>query len=405
MKLTHLNRRTTLLGAIASLAAPFPVFAQKRYGPGVSDTEIKIGSTMPFSGPVSILGTIGKSTLAYFKKLNSEGGINGRQIKLIQYDDAFNPGKALEFTRRLVEQDEVSFVCETVGASSSNAVHRYLNGKKVPHLLIMSGSNKWTDAAAAPLTIPGMPSYFAEGRLYARWILENMPSAKIAVLMENDDFGRDYLAGIKAGLGDKAKSMIVAENTYEATDASVDSQIVSLKASNADVFIAVANGKFAVQSMKKAHDIGWKPQIILPIGSASVAAIMRPAGPEAGRGALSAIYNKPTTDPRFEKDPGVVQLREFIAKWLPDANPTDALVGAGYTAGHVLAHIVRSCGDDLTRENIMRQANSLDKFTTPLLMPGIELSTSKDDHEIFSHLWVQRFDGNAWIPFGKAVAI
>lgn len=405
MKLTRLNRRTTLLGALASLATPLSAFAQKQYGPGVSDTEIRIGSTMPFSGPVSILGAIGKSTLAYFNKLNSEGGINGRQVKLIQYDDAYNPGKALEFVRRLVEQDKVSFICETVGASNANAVHRYLNSQKIPHLSVMSGSNKWTDVAAAPYTIPGMPSYFSEGRLYARWILENMPSGKIAVLTENNDFGRDYMAGVRSGLGDKAKSMVTAETTYEPTDASVDSQIVTLKASNADIFLVIANGKFVVQSLKKAYEIGWKPQIILPIGSASVSGIMKPAGADAGRGALSAIYNKPLTDPRFDKDPGILGLRDFIAKWLPDASPTDPLVGAGYTAGHVLAHILRRCGDDLTRENIMKQANSLDKFTTPLLMPDIELTTSKDDHEIFSHLWLQRFDGNAWISFGKAVQI
>ncbi|MGQ2994527.1 ABC transporter substrate-binding protein [Variovorax sp.] len=400
-----LNRRTVVLGALASMAAPLPALAQKRHGPGVSDSEIRIGSTMPFSGPVSILGTLGKTSLAYFNQLNAAGGINGRRIKLIQYDDGYNPGKALELTRRLVEQDEVSLIFETVGTATNNAIYRYLNGKKVPQLLIFSGANKWNDVANAPFTISGMPTYNAEGRIYARWILENMPGARIAILMQNDDFGRDYLTGIKAGLGDKAKDMIVAQSTYETTDASVDSQVVSLKGSGANVFISLSNGKFTVQSMKKAHDIGWKPQVILPLGSSSLSAIMRPAGAEAGKGAITGVYNKPVSDPQFDKDPGVVGLREFLKKWLPEADPSDSLVGGGYTAAQVLENILRRCGDDLTRENIMKQASSLSGLTTPLLMPGITLSTSEKDHELYGHLWLQRFDGNAWIPFGKALSV
>jgi branched-chain amino acid transport system substrate-binding protein len=271
--------------------------------------------------------------------------------------------------------------------------------------LIFSGASKWNDVAGAPFTISGMPTYNAEGRVYARWILDNMPTAKIAVLLQNDDFGRDYLAGIKAGLGDKAKAMIVAESTYETTDASVDSQVVSLKASGATVFFSLSNGKFTVQSLKKAHDIGWKPQVIVPLGSASIAAIMRPAGAEAGKGAITAVYNKPVADPQFERDPGVVGLREFIKKWLPEADPTDSLVAGGYTSAQILEHVLGRCGDDLTRENIMKQASSLAGFAPPLLMPGITLSTSDKDHELYGHLWLQRFDGNAWIPFGKAISV
>ncbi len=278
-----LNRRTALLGAMATIATMLPALAQKRYGPGVTDTEIKIGSTMPFSGPVSILGTLGKTSLAYFNKVNAEGGINGRRIKLIQYDEGYNPGKALELTRRLVEQDEVAFIFETVGTATNNAIYRYLNGKKIPQLLIFSGASKWNDVNGVPFTISGMPTYNAEGRVYARWILDNMPTAKVAVLMQNDDFGRDYLRGIKAGLGDKTKSMIVAENTYETTDASVDSQVVSLK-----------------PHARKHHEAGKRP----------------------GR------------------------LRAAAA-----------------------------------------------------------LSTSEKDHELYGHLWLQRFDGNVWIPFGKAIPV
>ena len=400
-----LNRRTVVLGALAAMTAPLPALAQKRYGPGVTDTEIKIGSTMPFSGPASILGTLGKTSLAYFNKLNHEGGINGRRIKLVQYDDGYNPGKALELTRRLVEQDEVSLIFETAGTATNNAIYRYLNGKKVPQLLIFSGASKWNDVANARFTISGMPTFDAEGRIYARWILENMPAAKIAVLLQNDDFGRDYLAGIKAGLGHKARDMIVAQSTYETTDASVDSQVVSLKDSGANVFISLSNGKHTVQSMKKAYDIGWKPQVILPLGSSSLSAIMRPAGVQASTGAITGVYNKPVSDPQFDKDPGVVGLREFLRKWLPEADPSDSLVGGGYTAAQVLEHILRRCGDDLTRENIMKQANSLSGLTTPLLMPGIALSTSETDHQLYSHVWLQRFEGNAWKPFGKAISI
>ena len=271
-------KRRTVLGALAAMAASSALRAQKRYGPGVSDSEIKIGSTMPFSGPVSILGTLGKAAQAYVSKINAEGGINGRKIRLLQYDDGYNPGKALELTRKLVEQDEVLFIYQTVGTATNNAIHRYLNGRKIPQLLIFSGANKWADPANGPWTLSGMPSYNVEGQIYARWILQNMPDAKVGVLMQNDDFGRDYLAGIRAGLGERAKSMLMAEQTYETTDPTVDSQVVSLKASGATVFFSLSNGKFTVQSIRKAHDIGWKPQIFLPLGSASLTSIIRPAG-------------------------------------------------------------------------------------------------------------------------------
>lgn len=401
----QVNRRSLMLGTGAALAGLRPARARQRSAPGVTDTEIVIGSTMPFSGPLSILGTLGKTSQAYFRKLNAAGGIHGRQIRLIQYDDGYNPGKALELTRRLVEQDQVSFVFETVGTSTNNAIYRYLNGRKIPHLLIFSGASKWSDAAAIPFTLPGMASYRAEGRVYARWIREHMPQARIAILMQNDDFGRDYLSGIRDGLGERADGMIVAQSSYETTDASVDSQVVSLKASGASVFISLSNGKFTVQSLRKAHDIGWKPQIILPLGSASLSAIMRPAGAQAGLGAITALSNKPAAGAMFEKDPGVQGLQAFVQQWLPGADPTDSLVSAGYTMAQILEHILRQCGDDLSREQIMRQANSLNGITPPLLMPGISLGTSATDHELFSHLWLQRFDGRTWLPFGQAVPV
>lgn len=397
-------KRRTSLAALGALFLPQALQAQKRSGPGVSDTEIRIGSTMPFSGPVSILGTLGKATQAYVSKLNAEGGINGRKIRLIQYDDGYNPGKALELTRKLVEQDEVLFIYQTVGTATNNAIHRYLNGRKVPHLLIFSGANKWADPANGPWTLSGMPSYDVEGRIYARWILQNMPNAKIAVLLQNDDFGRDYLAGIRAGLGERAKSMIVAEQTYETTDPTVESQVVSLKASGATVFISLSNGKFTVQSLRKAHDIEWKPQIFLPLGSASLTSIIRPAGPERAIGAITAAYNKAAADPQWDKDAGVIALREFTKQWMPDGDPNDQLVAGGYSSAQILTQILKQCGDDLTRENVMRQALSLRGFATPTMLPGLTLNTSPTDYELFAQLRLQRFNGSSWVPFGEIVS-
>lgn len=397
-------KRRTVLGALAAMAASSALQAQKKYGPGVSDSEIKIGSTMPFSGPVSILGTLGKAAQAYVSKINAEGGVNGRKIRLLQYDDGYNPGKALELTRKLVEQDEVLFIYQTVGTATNNAIHRYLNGRKVPQLLIFSGANKWADSANGQWTLSGMPSYNVEGRIHARWILQNMPDAKIAVLMQNDDFGRDYLAGIRDGLGERAKTMIVAEQTYETTDPTVDSQVVSLKASGANALFSLSNGKFTVQSIRKAHDIGWKPQIFLPLGSASLTSIIRPAGPEKAIGAITAAYNKGAADPQWDKDPGIVALREFTKQWMPEGDPNDQLVAGGYSSAQILIQILKQCGDDLTRENIMKQALSLRGFATPTMLPGLTLNSSPTDYELYAQLKLQRFNGTSWVPFGEVIS-
>lgn len=398
------TRREAIFASLAGLAAVPAAHGQKRYGPGVTDSEITIGSTAPFSGPVSILGTLGKAAQAYVAKVNAEGGVNGRKIKLIQYDDGYNPGKALEMTRKLIEQDQVLFIYQTVGTSVNNAVQRYLEPKKIPQLLIMSGSNKWSDVAAAPFVVPGMPSYSVEGSVYAQWILKNLPNAKIAVLMQNDDFGRDYLAGIQQGLGARSKEMIVAQSTYESTDASVDSQIVSLKGSGADVFFSLSNGKHTVQSLRKAHDIGWKPQIFLPLGSASPTAILRPAGPEKVMGAITAAYGKSAADPQWENDKGINDLRTFAKQWMGGADPNDSLVAGGQASAAVLVKILSQCGDDLSRENVMQQALSLSDFATPTTLPGIKINTSQSNHAIFTQLWLQRFDGSSWVPFGGAVS-
>jgi branched-chain amino acid transport system substrate-binding protein len=400
----EITRRDALLASLAGLAAIPNGYAQKRYGPGVTDNEITIGSTAPFSGPVSMLGTLAKAAQAYVSRVNAEGGVRGRKIKLVQYDDGYNPAKALEMTRKLVEQDQVLFMFQSVGTSVNNAIQRYLESRKIPQLMIMSGANKWSDPAAAPFVVPGMPSYSLEGRVYARWLLENMPNAKIAVLMQNDDFGRDYLQGLQQGLGAKSKDMIVAVGTYETTDASVDSQVVTLKASGADAFVSLTNGKYTVQSLRKAHDIDWKPQIFLPLGSSSPTAIIRPAGPERAVAAITAAYGKSPADPQWEKDKGVADFRAFISQWMPGSDPNDSLISGGYAAAAVLVQILSQCEDELTRENVMRQALSLRDFALATTLPGIKINTSPKSHALYQQLWLQRFDGKSWVPFGGAVS-
>ena len=380
-----------------------PVAAQKQYGPGVTDSEIKIGQTMPYSGPVSMLGTLGRAAAAYFEKVNAEGGINGRKLKLLSLDDGYSPPRTVEQTRRLVEQDEVLLIFQTIGTPTNTAIHKYLNAKKVPQLLITTGASKWADPKNYPWTMSGMPSYGTEGRVYARHILKTMPNAKIALLVQNDDFGRDYVDGIRAGLGERAKVMIVAEATYEHTDATVDSQVLSLKASGADALFLLANGKFVSQAIRKSHELGWKPQIFLPLGSSSIASILKPAGVERAVGAITAAYGKNPSDPQWANDPGVKEYFEFMKKYQPGADPLDQLNSGGYSAARTLAHILKVCGDNLTRENVMRQALSLKDFTVPTFLPGIALNTSPTDYEPFQQLRLQRFDGTSWVPFGDVL--
>ncbi len=398
------SRRQAMATFLSGIALPLDALAQRRYGPGASDSEIRIGSTVPMSGPVSNLGMLGKAAQAYIAKLNAGGGINGRKISLIQYDDAYNPAKAFELTRKLVEQDEVLFIFQTVGSSSNTAIHRYLETKRIPQLLIYSGANKWSDPTTAPWVVPATPSYSVEGRVYSRWLLQNMPDSKIALLLQNDEFGHGYLAGIKEGLGSRAQSMIVAQSFYETSDASVESQVVSLKSSGANVFFSMSNGKFTVQSLRKAYEIGWKPQIFLPVGSASLSSIIRPAGVEKAVGAMTGAVSKSASDPEWDKDEGMNGLRDFARRWMAGGDPNDALLCAGYGSAQVLEQILRQCGDDLTREKVMAQALNLRDFAPPTALPGIKINTSKSNHALYTQLWLQRFDGNAWAPFGGAIS-
>ena len=393
-----LTRRALLLAAAAAWAPP--AAAQKRYDPGATDTEIRIGQTMPYSGPVSMLGTIGKTTAAYFEKVNAEGGINGRKLKLISLDDGYSPPRTVEGTRRLVEEDEVLLIFGNVGTATNLAIHRYLNTRKVPQLLILSGANRWNDPRNFPYTLSGMLSYQAEARMYTRHMLATVKEPKIAVLSQNDDFGRDFVAGLKAQLGDRAKSLIVAEATYEATDPTVDSQMAMLKSSGANVFFNFSNGKFTVQSLRRLGELGWTPQVYLPVGSSSIASILKPAGVERAVGAVTLANMKNPLDPQWRDDAGIKAYYEFMKRWAPGLDPEDSLNVNAYSMSMTLAEVLRRCGNELTRENVMRHFLGLKDYSTPVMLPGVSITTAPDDYEIYGAIRLQRFDGKSWVPFG-----
>jgi ABC-type branched-subunit amino acid transport system substrate-binding protein len=396
------GRRALLLSAVAAgVGLVLPAQAQKRYDPGASDTEIRIGQTMPYSGPLSMLGTIGKATGAYFEKVNAEGGINGRKLKLISLDDGYSPAKTVEGTRRLVEEDEVLLIFGNVGTATNLAIHRYLNTRKVPQLLILTGANRWNDPRNFPYTVSGMLSYQGEGRMYARHMLDTVKDPKIAVLSQNDDFGRDFVAGLKSQLGDRAKTLIVAEATYEVTDPTVDSQMVTLKSSGANVFFNFSNGKFTVQSLRRMGELAWTPQVYLPASASSIASILKPAGVERAVGAVTIANIKNPLDPQWRDDAGIKAYYEFMKRWAPGLDPEDSLNVTAYSMAMLLTDVLRRCGNDLTRDNVMRQFLSLKDYTTPVLLPGVAITTGPDDYEIYGAIRLQRFDGKSWVPFGQ----
>jgi branched-chain amino acid transport system substrate-binding protein len=403
----QMSKRKAMQSSLALMSISFlngQAKAQKRYDPGASDTEIKIGQTMPYSGPLSMLGTMGKVSQAYFNKVNAEGGINGRKVKFVSLDDAYSPPKTVETTRLLVENEQVLLVFNSVGTPTNLAVHRYLNGRKVPQLLIMTGANRWNDPKGSPWTLSGMLSYSAESRMYVRHMLANTPNPRIAVLSQNDDFGRDYMAGLKAMLGERAKSMIVAEATYEATDPTVDSQMLSLKASNANVFFSFSNGKFTAQALRKLGELGWKPQVYLPVGTTSIASILRPAGVENAMGAITISNQKNPLDPMWKDDAGMREYHDFMKRWTTGLDADDSLNVSAYSMTRILTEVLRRCGDDLTRDNVMKQMLSLKDFSTPVMLPGVSLTTAPDDYEIYGALKLQKFDGKSWVPFGEPMA-
>jgi branched-chain amino acid transport system substrate-binding protein len=391
-----------ILGLLAASATG--ALAQKKYDPGATDTEIKIGNIMPYSGPASAYGVIGKTEEAYFKKINAEGGINGRKINFISYDDAYSPPKTVEQARKLVESDEVLLVFNPLGTPPNSAIHRYMNSKKVPQLFVATGATKWNDPKDFPWTMGWQPSYQSETQIYAKYLLKEKPNSKIAVLYQNDDYGKDYLKGLKDGLGAKAASMIVIEDSYETSEPTIDSHIVKLKATNADVFINITTPKFAAQAIKKIAEVGWKPLHFLNNVSASVGSVMKPAGFENGQDIVSAAYAKDVSDPQWKDDEGMKTFLAFMTKDFPDGNKLDNNVIVGYGAAQTLVKVLQMCGDNLTRENVMKQAASLKDYRTEILLPGIKINTSATDFAPISQLQLQRFKGEKWELFGDIIS-
>ncbi len=377
--------------------------AQKKYDPGASDTEIKIGNIMPYSGPASAYGTIGKTDAAYFKMINDQGGINGRKINFISLDDGYSPPKAVEDARRLVEQEQVLFIFNSLGTPSNSAIHKYMNAKKVPQLFVATGATKWGDPQHFPWTMGWQPNYQSEAAIYAHHILQTKPDAKIAVLYQNDDYGKDYLKGFEDGLGAKAKSMIVAKASYETSDPTVDSQIVQLQASGANVFFNITTPKFAAQAIRKAYDIGWKPVQYLNNVSASIGSVLTPAGLDKSVGVISVAYLKDQNDKQWDKDPGMNEFRAFMKKYYPEGNLSDGSNVVGYGVAQTLVQVLKQCGDNLTRENVMKQAANLKDLQLNVALPGVKINTSPTDFRPFESVQLMRFDGKQYERFGEII--
>jgi branched-chain amino acid transport system substrate-binding protein len=395
-----LTRFTALL-LVSALAGAGPAAAQTVVG--VTATEIKIGNTNPYSGPASAYGTIGKVIGAYFKKVNDEGGINGRKINYISYDDQYSPPKTVEMVRRLVEQDQVALLFQTLGTPPNSAIHKYVNQQKVPHLFVATGATKWNDPQHFPWTMGYQPNYQTEGRLYAQYVLKNKPDAKVGILYQNDDYGKDYLKGFEDGMGEAGKKLIVMKQSYEVTDPTVDSQIVNLKNSGADVFFNITIPKFAVQAIKKANDIGWKPLHFLNNVSSSLGTVLKPAGLEASRGLITALYMKEITDPQWKNDKGFQDWVAFMKKYYPEGALDDQSNAFGYNVAMLMVQVLKQCGNDLSRENIMKQAANVKNFELPLLLPGIKINTSPTDFAPIEQEQLAKFDGEKWSLFGEVL--
>jgi branched-chain amino acid transport system substrate-binding protein len=402
---------TTLRSHLATLSAAAlaltvmggTALAQKKYDTGATDTEIKIGNINPYSGPASAYGVIGKTIDAYFKKVNAEGGINGRKINFISYDDGYSPPKAVEQTRKLVESDEVLLMFQPLGTPGNTAIQKYLNGKKVPQLFVATGATKWNDPKNFPWTMGWQPNYQTESQIYAQYILKEKPNAKIAILYQNDDYGKDYVKGLKDGLGAKAASMIVSESSFEVSEPTVDSHIVKLKASGADVFFNVATPKFAAQAIKKMAEIEWKPLHILNNVSASIGSVIKPAGFANSQGIISAAYLKDTTDPQWKNDPAMKKFDEFLAKYYPEGNRIDASVLYGYTVAQTMVQVLKQAGDNLTRANIMKEAANLKNLEHDTFLPGIKINTSPTSFAPIKQVQLMRFKGETWERFGPVM--
>jgi branched-chain amino acid transport system substrate-binding protein len=396
-------RRAAALAAVAIVLAPVGAFAQKKYDTGATDTEIKIGNIMPYSGPASAYAVIGKTEAAYFNKINAEGGINGRKIKFISYDDGYLPPKAVEQARKLVESDGVLLIFNSLGTPSNSAIQKYMNDKKVPQLFVATGASKWNDPKNFPWTMGWQPSYQIEARIYAKYILKEKPDARIGLLYQNDDFGKDYLKGLKEALGDKT-SMIVASENYETEEPSIDDHVVKLKEAGANVFVSITTPKFAAQAIKKLAELDWHPMHFLSNVSTSIGGVIEPAGYENSQGILSATYAKDSADPQWDNDPGMMNVLAFLKQYDSSANKLDASVIFGYGVAQTLVHVLKMCGDDLTRANVMKQAASLTDLEIDTLLPGIKINTSPTDFAPINQLKMMRFKGRKWEPFGDIIS-
>ena len=378
---------------------------QKRYGPGASDTEIRLGQTMPYSGHLSALGNFGRVQLAYFQMLNdTEGGVSGRRVNLLSRDDGYSPPKTVEAVRELVERDEVLGIIHPVGTASNKAIHRYMNQKKVPQLLVLSGAQQWNDPKANPWTMMGMIAYQTEGAIYAKHFKATMPQGKMTVLMQNDDFGKDYLGGLLSGFGSKQDDLVL-KVTYETSDPTIDSQVIAMQRTRAEGVFLGGTGKFVSLALKKIHELGWRPQIYLPIGSASVGGILKPAGLDAAKGVITAANAKSPGDPAWDQDIGMRGYFDFLKRWAPAINPNDSFAASGFSYAQIIVQILKQCGDHLTRENLMRQASNLKGFSSSMMLPGVTVDTSSDDYLPFQKLRLQQFDGSSYKLIGELMEV
>ncbi len=388
-----------LLTATLAVGMASAAQAEKKYGPGVSDAEIKIGNIMPYSGPASAYGVIGQTEQAYFKMINEQGGINGRKINFISYDDGYSPPKTVEQARKLVESDNVLMIFNPLGTPPNTAIQKYMNAQKVPQLFVATGATKWNDPKNFPWTMGWQPSYQAEGTIYAHYILKNKPGAKIAILYQNDDYGKDYLKGFMDGLGDKIKPVVTL--TYEVSDPTIDSQMSRLQASGADTFFNITTPKFAAMAIKKAAELKWKPMHFLNNVSASVGAVLKPAGFDNAQGIISTGYLKDPTDPQWKNDAGFKNWSAFVDKYMPGADKANVNIVYGYNVAQGLVHLLKMCGDNLTRENVMKQAANFKKVSFEMLLPGIAVTTGPDDFAPIQQEQLQKFEGDRWVLFGE----
>jgi branched-chain amino acid transport system substrate-binding protein len=401
--LMHSRLQWCALALVMLLPIALSALAEKKYDPGVTDTEIKIGQTMPYSGPLSAFGTIGRAEVAYFEMINARGGVNGRKIKLLSLDDGYSPPRTIEQTRKLVESDEVLLLFSSFGTPTNTAAMKYLNSKNVPQLFIAATGMKWGDPKNFPWTMAFLPSQKTGTAGYVHYLLKDRPDARIAVLHQNDDFGKDYLRALREHLGARAEKMIVAEASYESSDPSVDSQIATLKSSGADTLFSFASPKFAAQSIRKTYDIGWKPLHFIPYSATSVTAVLHPAGLEKSVGVISSAYVKDPTDPQWKSDAATKEWLGWMKEYYPAGDVAEIYNVYAYTDAQLLVHVLKQCGDELTRENVMKQAGNLKNLELPMLLPGVKINTSATDYDPIKQLQLMRFDGKEWVRFGEVV--